>query len=80
MTDEPKGTTYHQHALADAELSAGGRWAAQRPHVNGSEPIVRTPAAAPQWLLDLAALPQEEPLGVDINELPALGGVGGQQQ
>jgi hypothetical protein len=79
MTDDK--STYHQHAITDAELSAGGRWATgARPRVNGTEPIVRTPADAPQWSLGLAALPQEPSLGIDINEVPACGGEGGQQQ
>jgi hypothetical protein len=76
--DEPKGT-YHQHAMTDAELSGGGRWGGtQRPRVNGAEPIVTTPAVAPQWIQDMAALPDEEPLGMCVDDIgAALGGEGG---
>src|SRR5271168_2600430 len=77
MSDEK--STYHQHAMTDAELSGGGRWGGtQRPRVNGAEPIVTTPAVAPQWLQDMAALPDEEPLGMCVDDIAlALGGEGG---
>lgn len=77
---EPKGATYHQHAMADAELSAGGRFGALRPIVSGAEPIVATPAPAPQPWQDMASLP-EEPLidATDCGDVlgEALGGAGG---
>lgn len=64
-----QGITYHDHAMADAETIAGGRFGAMRPQVNGADSIVRTPAAAPHWSRELASLPDEGPLGYDINQV-----------
>jgi hypothetical protein len=72
------GTTYHDHAMADAELSVGGRFAAYRPQVNGADSIVRTPVVAPHWSRELASLPDEPSLGYAIDDVgEALGGAGG---
>jgi hypothetical protein len=64
------GTTLLGRAVADPELGEAT--------VTGSKPNGAAVALpAPQWSMDLASIPDEEPIGIDINKLPALGGEGG---
>ncbi len=69
MTDKD---TYHTRTIADAQ--PGGRFASvERSTVTAAGPIYpRLPASSP-WSHD--PVPPEEPLGIDINEMPALGGM-----
>jgi hypothetical protein len=58
-------TTFFAKAQADAQL------ADDRSAVTGSAPM--PPLPAPAWCIDAAAVPDEPPLGFDINEVPDLG-------
>jgi hypothetical protein len=73
MTDKAHATL-HALAMSDALDLAGGRWAKlTRPHVSGEEPIVRYPDQ-PQgspWRGD--SVPNEEPLGYQIDDQPTIG-------
>jgi hypothetical protein len=66
--DQPKPQTHFARAIADAALEAKGRFAAQRPRINGTEPTVPVPGPIPIW----GQGPQpgdEPPTGVAIDDL-----------
>jgi hypothetical protein len=70
-----QGTTFHQHAQAQALDTAGGRFAATgAPRVVGStpNPSAQYPAASSAHQTEL---PPEEPLGFSIDEMPNPTGV-----
>jgi hypothetical protein len=66
-------------ALAASEEAQGGRYAldGSPPTIVGATAIPQVPRLPPKspWARD--PVPNELPLGTDINELPALGGTGG---
>jgi len=60
--------TMHQHALAAANDTAGGRYAGVNPTtVVGSEPLVKYPHASTPFQRD--PVPNEPPLGYAIDEM-----------
>ena len=67
MTDKP--TTYADLTAA-FDPAPGGRYARPATPVVGAGPL---PLAVPQWSRDLAAMPIEEPLGIRVDDVPALG-------
>jgi len=66
-----RGSTYHSHTHDDA----GGRFAKQSPqYVIGSTAIPQYPAQpGSSWSNQAAAVPAEEPLGVDLSAAPIVG-------
>jgi len=58
-----QATTFHQHALADAETPRGRFSAVSAAYVVGSEPIPRYPQASGPFQHD--PVPDEPPLGLD---------------
>jgi hypothetical protein len=60
---QAEASTMHQHAVAQADETNQGRFAATGvPTVTGSTPIPKYPAASPSWQIQL---PDEPPLGFD---------------
>ena len=67
-------TYFGQAAAAIAEDAALGRYAnVERPSIVGA---AKSPLVAPNWSREAAMMPNEPPLAIDINTLPALGGMG----
>jgi hypothetical protein len=66
--DAPEPTTFHQQAQIGQSLEEGTS------HISGTAPTVRYPALPPNNPFGDVRLPDEEPLGEDVNALPALGG------
>src|SRR5262245_5785622 len=71
MSTQPKGLTYYDHALAQVELEAQGRFAAGTPTVTPG-PVPRQPEGSP-FAADLVG--QEPPLGLSVDWLPPVGEV-----
>jgi hypothetical protein len=75
MTDEQKATTMHQQAIFDAQAPQG-RWAKQ-----GAVHITATgkasPLVSPTWCQQQTLVPDEPPLGEDIDALPDMETVSG---
>jgi hypothetical protein len=72
MLEQQRGSTFHQHAQAQANDTAGGRFAAVGvPRVVGSvpNPSSQYPAAAAHQADPVGV---EPPLGIDINAMPGL--------
>jgi hypothetical protein len=66
---EQRGSTFHQHGMAQADELSQGRFAAiGSPTVIGAKPSPSTqyPAASPSHQV---SLPAEEPLGFSVNDL-----------
>ena len=67
-------TYFGQANAAIAEDAALGRYATvDRPSIVGA---AKSPLVAPNWSREAAMIPNEPPLSIDINTLPALGGMG----
>jgi hypothetical protein len=64
------GTTLLGRAVADPDLAEATVTGAKS---NGHGVVL----PAPQWSIDGASVPDEAPIGIDIDKLPALGGAGG---
>jgi hypothetical protein len=63
--------TLHQHALASANDTVGGRFAALgNPHVVGSAPIPKYPELPANSPSHFDPVPNEPPLGFAIDEMP----------
>jgi hypothetical protein len=72
---QSEGTTFHQHAQAQADETNQGRFAATGvPNVIGPTPIPKYPAASSSWQIQL---PDEPPLGFDNPALDELENVTG---
>src|SRR5215470_6299574 len=72
VREQQRGSTFHQHALAAANDTAGGRFAATgAPRVIGSQPNPSSqyPAASAHQRDPVGV---EPPLGIDINAMPEL--------
>jgi len=68
VLEQRRGSTLHQHGLAAANDTAGGRFAATgAAHVVGSTPTMQYPAAAAHQRDPVGV---EPPLGIDINAMP----------
>jgi hypothetical protein len=71
VREQAQGTTFHQHAQSAANDTAGGRFAATGSHtVVGAQPLPKYPAASTPFQRD--PVPDEPPLGIDINAMPEL--------
>src|SRR5580698_8811631 len=64
-----EGSTHFSRASADDD-APGGRWAKPPAHVTGSTTLAPM-LPAPTWTQ--ARIPDEPPLGMDVNALPDLG-------
>jgi hypothetical protein len=71
VREQQQASTFHQHALSQANDEAGGRFAAVNAvTVVGSEPAMKYPAAAAYTLGPDAGI--EPPTGYRIDEMPPL--------
>jgi hypothetical protein len=66
VLEQQRGTTFHQHAVAEASIETGRFTAVNAAHVVGSQPAVRYPAASAAHQTEL---PPEPPLGFSVNSL-----------
>ena len=66
-------STYFERAQSLADEDLGGRYSAQRSRPTAITGTPSEPLPITAWQRDLAAMPQQEQLGHDINEVPDLG-------
>jgi len=68
VREQQRGSTFHQHAVSQAADLAGGRFGSLgAPHVVGSQPTPRYPAAAAHQADPVGP---EPPTGYDVNAMP----------
>ena len=68
VREQQRGSTFHQHAVSQAADLAGGRFGSLgAPHVVGSQPTPRSPAAAAHQADPVGP---EPPTGYDVNAMP----------
>ena len=71
---ERAGATYHQFAASEADVPRGRFTAHERSAVTGATPVPQYPALpGSAWSNQAAAVPPEEPLGVNVNAVEPAG-------